>query len=78
MRDPKTHAKVLARRWASVSDELYASRTEPERTELLSKLLYRIDDSMDRLGGFKFIKTFQHDETGRAYVEIIPDTEEEG
>ena len=72
MRDPKTHAKVLARRWASVSDELHASRTEPERTELLIQLLCLVDGAMDRLGGFNFIK---HDGPGRAYVEIIPDEE---
>lgn len=48
MRDPKTHAKVLARRWESVSDELHASRAEPERTELLIQLLCLVEGAIDR------------------------------
>ena len=81
MRDPKTHAKVLAKRWDAVCDAQLQAKFE---TSLMRwRRLARLGDRIHRAGHAHRTSTkwiydpwstppcWQHD------GEIIPDTEEE-
>ena len=75
MRDPKTHAKVLARRFRKLSD-LYGSIPDdrPARiNQLNERLRSALEQHEDDTGWFYAM----HGEPHWQHTEIIPDTEED-
>lgn len=78
MRDPKTHAKVLALRWNRMYDEEPSTEGEERRSRLLilrERVAGAVGDHQDRTGWLYCVwlspPVWKHN------TEIIPDTEED-